>query len=521
MKKLLLALLLSSFSLFIFAQSETILNETFEGAFPSGLWNLSGNPTWDDENYRSNSGNWAAWCAGSSMSPSDEEYADEMRAEMTYGPFSLEGTRNAQLHFASKVSSEGSYDYFKVIVKYRSGRGWSEQEIHSQDGTNHNNWQNFEYSLNDFVGNDEVKISFVFNTDGSNCEYEGAWVDDVVITKNNPAGSRDSVYQLDFTTSEISLSRNLNNSNDANWFRFRGNPDTTYYIYSSGSLDTKGYIYEDNGSTELFNDDDGGDGTNFSLTFTPSRSAHYKLKVEGYNGATGSYTLNYRKSSGSSRSTNLQITRSTQSIGNSLSHGNDENWYNFQAESGKTYVFYTEGSLDTKGYIYDGNSQLMENDDDGDGTNFRLEFLPSTSGNYRLKVVGYNGNTGSYSLHYSYQSIDVDDYEPNNSSSQYTDLEPRNGNRSMEMSLHTSDEDWFRFRGTAGTTYNFYSTGDIDTRIYLYENNGSTLISDNDDGGDVNNFSLSFTPTRTAYYKIKIEGYSGATGTYHLNYNKD
>ncbi len=521
MKKLMLALLLSTFSLFIFAQSETILNETFEGAFPSGLWSLSGSPTWDDENVSSNNGSWAAWCAGSSLSPSDNQYEDNMQADMTYGPFSLDGARNAQLSFASKVGSESGYDYFKVIVKYRSRGTWREQEIHSQDGTDDNNWQTFEYSLNDYLDNDEVKISFVFTSDVSNYEYEGAWVDDVVISKNSSSNSRDSIYQLDFTNSEISLSRNLSNSSSANWFRFRGNADTTYYIYSSGDIDTKAYIYEDNGSTELLNDDDGGDDTNFSISFTPTRSANYKLKVEGYNGATGSYTLNYRKSSNSANPIDLQITRSLQDREDSIDHTNDENWYSFRAETGKTYVFYTEGSLDTQAYIFEGNNQLMENDDDGDETNFRLEFVPSSNGNYRLKVIGYGSNTGSYTLFYKHQTQATDDYEPNNSHSQYTNLEPRDGNRSMELTLHQGDEDWFRFRGVAGSTYNFFSTGDIDTRIYLYQNSGNTLILENDDGGDVNNFRLSFTPTSTAYYKIKIVGYSGATGTYHLHYNKD
>jgi len=521
MKKLILAVMLCTFSLFVFAQSETILNETFEGAFPSGLWNISGNPTWDDENFRSNNGNWAAWCAGSSLSPSDNQYADNMQADMTYGPFSLDGSRNAQLSFASKVGTESSYDYFKVIVKYRSGGSWREEEIHSQDGTDSNNWQVFEYSLNEYLDYNQVKISFVFTSDVSNRDYEGAWVDDVVITKSTSSNSRDSIHQLDFSNTEASLSRSLNNNSDANWFRFRGNSGTTYHIYSSGSLDTKGYIYEDNGTTELLSDDDTGDGTNFSISFTPTRSAQYKLKVEGYNGATGSYTLNYRKSSGSARPIELQITRSLQNTSNSINQSNDENWYSFRAETGKTYIFYTEGSLDTKGYVFDGNNQLLEDDDSGDDTNFRLEFAPTRNGDYRLKVTGYNTNTGSYSLYYKHQSQATDDYEPNNSQSQYTDLEPRNGNRSMELTLHQGDEDWFRFRGVAGSTYHFYSTGDMDTRIYLYQNNGNTLLSEDDDGGDGSNFNLSFSPTSTAYYKIKIVGYSGATGTYHLNYNKD
>jgi hypothetical protein len=41
----------------------TIMSENFEGSFPTGLWQLGGNPTWGTTNYKPHGGAYSAWCA--------------------------------------------------------------------------------------------------------------------------------------------------------------------------------------------------------------------------------------------------------------------------------------------------------------------------------------------------------------------------------------------------------------------------------------------------------------------------
>ena len=77
-----------------------------------------------------------------------------------------------------------------------------------------------------------------------------------------------------------------------------------------------------------------------------------------------------------------------------------EYWYTFTpTECDKTYVFYTTGSTDTYGELYQGTTLLESNDDSGDGNNFCISCSLVCGTQYRLKIRGYNTSTsGSYSV---------------------------------------------------------------------------------------------------------------------------
>lgn len=76
-------------------------------------------------------------------------------------------------------------------------------------------------------------------------------------------------------------------------------------------------------------------------------------------------------------------------------------------------------------------------------------------------------------------------------------------------------EYWYKFTVPECVNYRFYTTGSVDTYGELYQ--GSTLIVSNDDSGDGNNFSVSYTLTEGAVYKLKVRGYSSSTtGSYSV-----
>jgi len=80
----------------------TIMTEDFEEAFPSGLWRVSGDPTWGADDYQPHTGLASAWCAsgGSSpLDPAENNYANNMNAWMIYGPFDLSDASDAELLF--------------------------------------------------------------------------------------------------------------------------------------------------------------------------------------------------------------------------------------------------------------------------------------------------------------------------------------------------------------------------------------------------------------------------------------
>lgn len=76
---------------------------------------------------------------------------------------------------------------------------------------------------------------------------------------------------------------------------------------------------------------------------------------------------------------------------------------------------------------------------------------------------------------------------------------------------------YFRFVPTKSGTYKIYSTGSIDSKCTLLDASGSELTT-NDDGGEGNNFSITYNCVANTAYYIKAYLYSSsATGSYTLN----
>jgi len=323
----------------------------------------------------------------------------------------------------------------------------------------------------------------------------------------------------------------LHNTIDQDWFRFHGTATGTYEFWSTGNTDTVVYLYQDNGTTLIVSDDQGGDGNNFHLTYTIGATAWYKLKVVGYYGAVGAYRFyytytapadGYEPDNTALESTWVYPNTSLQSQSHTIHDGTDVDWFKFYAYAGRIYSFYSAYTTDTVGYLYasDGTTLLLSNDDYGGYLNFRLDFAPTTSGNYYLKVAGYGGFIcGFYDLFY-YTWAQPDSYEPDNSATQFTAINVYDTNHTQNHTLHDADDqDWFRFYAYAGRIYQFYSTGNTDTRVYLYEDNGTTQLGYDDDDGAGLNFLLDYAPSVSGFYKLKVDPFPGSCGAYVLNYH--
>jgi len=78
-------------------------------------------------------------------------------------------------------------------------------------------------------------------------------------------------------------------------------------------------------------------------------------------------------------------------------------WFQFQAATESTYVFYTTGKINTYAEIYAscGDEPIFSNDDGFSDENFHIEFKPPVDGLYFIKISGNNPETfGFYSMHY-------------------------------------------------------------------------------------------------------------------------
>lgn len=156
----------------------TILDDDFEGAFP-GSWSRSGSPTWGTTTYYSRSATHSVFCAGSSITP-PSNYAANMNAWMIYGPFDLSDATSAELNFYLRNQSELNTDYV----------WW----MSSADGTSFSGQQHsgtlasftlYTLDLASRLGDGSVWIAFVFTSNATN-QYQGAFIDDVVLTKEVP-----------------------------------------------------------------------------------------------------------------------------------------------------------------------------------------------------------------------------------------------------------------------------------------------------------------------------------------------
>jgi hypothetical protein len=195
----------------------TIMTEGFEGAFPSGSWALSGNPTWDDDDYKPYSGSRSAWCArGGSLGldPQYSYYPNNMNAFMTYGPFSLSDAVDAELLFYYWNRSELNYDklfwgastngtnFYGTAVSGDSG-GWIYVNF---DLTN-------VYTLGNLTGHSNVWIGFQFTSDATNVS-DGAFVDNIVLQKNIGGGPNLTPYNPSGWSDKIVVSKTQGTHSD-------------------------------------------------------------------------------------------------------------------------------------------------------------------------------------------------------------------------------------------------------------------------------------------------------------------
>ena len=123
-----------------------------------------------------------------------------------------------------------------------------------------------------------------------------------VTVSSGSGGGRDDHSNTRSGATSLSLggsrSGQIETGGDVDYFRVQVSTSGTLTVYTTGNTDTYGTLQNSSGSA-LENDDDDGDGTNFSIARAVSAGTYY-VEVKGYNSAeTGSYTLHARFVSGS------------------------------------------------------------------------------------------------------------------------------------------------------------------------------------------------------------------------------
>ncbi len=181
----------------------TIVSEDFEGAFPTGSWNVfdgdgatNGEYYWGADDYKPYSGSMSAWPAkggANGLDPSSFYYPNNVNSWMMYGPFDLSNSSDAELLFYYWNSSEPNYDFFGWYAS-TDGSNFHGTSVSGESG----GWLyvNFDLTavptLGNITGSSSVWIAFVFSSDVNNTgglNYDGPFVDNIVLQKYSQAAS--------------------------------------------------------------------------------------------------------------------------------------------------------------------------------------------------------------------------------------------------------------------------------------------------------------------------------------------
>ena len=105
-------------------------------------------------------------------------------------------------------------------------------------------------------------------------------------------------------------------------------------------------------------------------------------------------------------------TATTLTVGTSrteaINPDNDIDYFSVQINQTGQLTVWTTGSLDTVGRLENSaGTTLAENDDGGSSANFSIT-LDVEPGTYYVRVRGYGGNTGNYTVHAAFEAEETD-----------------------------------------------------------------------------------------------------------------
>lgn len=343
---------------------------------------------------------------------------------------------------------------------------------------------------------------------------------------NNDPGSA-TPYEVGEMLSDLTLS----GGGDEDWFILDLNyvetgEDMVYLnLGTQGNLDTVMSLYgpDDPGFYIVENDD--AEDSNARIQILIEQPGYYYAVVRGYDNETqGAYTLYGSLETMAPEEGEPNNTRERaeifplqqRSMARRLFPGGDLDWYridlsNLSLDQDEVAVIETTSSMDTYLELYRGDEFINSDDDGGTDGNARLEFRPEPGLDvYYVMVKGYDTETtGDYVLQFSRRTVQMDEYEPDNSLSEAKPIGVDGQRQSHNLEL-PDEIDWFRFELSPGRNVTVETFGGTDTFIYLYDVQGNVMAESDDDGSDYNGRISRFLPEGVYYFSVEPYSRDGA-----------
>ncbi|MBN2580931.1 MAG: S8 family serine peptidase [Pirellulales bacterium] len=335
------------------------------------------------------------------------------------------------------------------------------------------------------------------------------------------------------------LGGTIESGGDVDWFRFQAEAGTRYAVSTAltGLRDSVLYLYGSDGATLLAWNDDSGGTLASSLTWTAPAGGQYYLQVKAYSASqTGGYRLSLVDSTPAPAPVPTPTPTPTPApvpvptaptldrLTASPAHAMPGTPVTLVAEgaaspSGQVFCVYFYADSNVSG-VFDSGDRLVGADFSVIGG--RAEFTISTGGlapgTYHYFARAFDGHAElSNAVGTSFTLAQPSDDYGNSP----TAAAPISVGATLGGMIQSGgDVDWFRFQAEAGSRYTVSTAlaGLRDSVLYLYGQDGATLLAWNDDSGGTLASSLTWTATAGGQYYLKVQAYSASqTGDYRLS----
>lgn len=304
------------------------------------------------------------------------------------------------------------------------------------------------------------------------------------------------------------------------WYSIRPAQTAFLVVETTGDTDTYIEIYDAQNNL-IMEDDDGGEKTNARVDIYVKSGSTYYVKVRSYNNRiSGQYYIHARFIQ---TPTFIELSFGTPYTGR-ISTGEDY-WFSIKPAMNGMIVVETTGNTDTYLDAYNNlYAHLKSDDDSGEGKNARMEISVNSNQNYFFKLRAYSRNaSGSYRIQaYFYQQTvsgqpnvpAFDGYVPP-AEPLPADIE-MNDERSRAVSMESGAKEevsvifygkrnegrWYSFELTDDANVVIYTTGNLNSYLYLYDSLGNQIARDNDSGEGYN--ALISKALETGTYFIEV-----------------
>ena len=354
---------------------------------------------------------------------------------------------------------------------------------------------------------------------------------------------------------------------DRDWFAVKLVAGRTYVFDLEGSPTDGGTLTDpylrgihDASGTLLSGtvNDDGGEGYNSRLTYTPAQSGIHYVSAGAFSSRTGTYTLSVRDTTPASQepesesqatagedvpadTTTSSVLAVDGAVSSAIETEGDRDWFAVELEAGQAYVFNLEGTGTQSGTlrdpylrgIYDATGTLLpgtSDDDSGEELDSRLTYTPAEKGVYYVSAGAYSG-TGTYTLSVAHiTSAEPEQEEP--AQQQESDDLPADTTTTGVATVDGSvtgtigtagDRDWFAVTLASDTTYIIdvegkrSGVGTLDHPLLrgIYDSTGA-VVAPADSDGELRPGRIFFSPSADGKYFLAASGVGESTGSYTL-----